>query len=136
MLMEKDQSEMLFQLIASSPMLFFASPIYFYHLPAAFKGFIDRAQRYYAAKLAGDPGLASLKSRPAHVCLVAGRPRGERLFEGSLLTLRYFLWPFNATLAEPLCLPGVDRAGDLGDDASVKNRVIRYACEAWRSAGR
>lgn len=135
-LMEEDQSEMLFQQIVASPMLFFASPIYFYHLPAVFKGFIDRAQRYYEARLAGDPGLDALKPRQAHVCLVAGRPRGERLFEGSLLTLRYFLWPFNAALAEPLCLPGVDRAGDLGNDASVKDLVVRYASAAWQSKKR
>jgi putative NADPH-quinone reductase len=135
-LMDKDQSEMLFQLILASPMLFLASPIYFYHLPASFKGFIDRAQRYYEAKIAGDPGLETLKPRQAHVCLVAGRPKGERLFEGSLLTLRYFLWPFNVTLAEPLCLPGVDRSGDLDSDSTVKDRVVRYAFEAWQGAGR
>lgn len=135
-LMEKDQSEYLFQLIVASPVLFFASPIYFYHLPASFKGFIDRAQRYYEAKIAGDPGLVSLEPKRAHVCLVAGRPKGERLFEGSLLTLRYFLWPFNATLAEPLCLPGVDRPGDLDSISSVKDRVVRYAYEAWQGSGR
>lgn len=135
-LMEKDQSEMLFQLIVASPMLFFASPIYFYHLPASFKGFIDRAQRYYEAKIAGDPGLESLESRRAHVCLVAGRPKGERLFEGSLLTLRYFLWPFNVTLAQPLCLPGVDRSGDLASAAPAKDWVVRYAYEAWQGSGR
>jgi len=135
-LIDKDQSEMLFQLIVASPMLFFASPIYFYHLPASFKGFIDRAQRYYEAKIAGDPGLEALETRRAHVCLVAGRPKGERLFEGALLTLRYFLWPFNAALAEPLCLTGLDQPGDLEGDESCKDRVVRYAYEAWQGSGR
>ena len=132
-LMERDQAEELFRLILASPMLFFASPIYFYHLPAAFKGFIDRAQRYYQARTAGDPVLASWPKRRAHTCLVAGRPRGEKLFEGSLLTMRYFLWPFNALLAEPLCLTGLDGPDDLRDNEKIQARVEEYAFTAWTS---
>lgn len=133
-LMERDEAEALFALIVRAPMLFFTAPIYFYHLPGAFKGFIDRAQRYYAAQLAGDPVLNALEARQAFACLVSGRPRGEKLFEGSLLTLRYFLKPFNAALAEPLCLPGFDGPGDLAGDEATLARVASYASDAWNGA--
>lgn len=135
-LMEHDQSEELFRLLLGAPMLFLAAPIYFYHLPAFFKGFIDRAQRYYEARTGGDPGFAALPQRSAHACLLAGRPRGDRLFEGSLLTLRYFLWPFNATLGQPLCLPGYDAAADLRRDAQAVARISQFAQAAWKNAGR
>jgi NAD(P)H-dependent FMN reductase len=135
-LMERDQSEELFRLIMAAPMLFFASPIFYYHLPATFKGFIDRGQRFYEARLAGDPALAALAPRLAHMCMVSGRPRGEKLFEGSFLTMRYFLWPFNATLGEPLLLPGYDGPDDLSGDESARARVREFATNAWTAAGR
>jgi len=131
-----DQAETVFGWILAAPLVLFSSPIYFYHLPAGFKGLIDRAQRFYAARMAGDPALAALPRRTAQVCLVAGRPRGEKLFEGSLLTLRYFLWPFNVALAEPLCLPGLDAPGDLRAAPDTEARVAAYAAQAWQSLER
>lgn len=83
-----DQSGPLFQTLLSAPLVFFVSPIYFYHLPAGFKGFIDRGQSFYLRMLDKDPELMALRERKAHVCLVAGRTQGEQLFAGSLLTLR------------------------------------------------
>ena len=130
-----DQAETLFSWIMAAPLVLFSAPIYFYHLPAGFKAFIDRAQRFYAARLAGDAALLALPKRKALVCLVAGRPRGEKLFEGSLLTLRYFLWPFNVTLAQPLCLPGLDAPADLRAAPETEARVVEYAERAWRSQG-
>ncbi len=128
-----DQAETLFGWIMAAPMVLLSSPIYFYHLPAGFKGFIDRAQRFYAARMDGDAAMAALPARQALVCLVAGRPRGEKLFEGSLLTLKYFFWPFNITLATPLCLPGLDAPGDLLAAPDTGDQVTQYAESAWRS---
>ena len=108
-----DQSGPLFQLLLDAPYLFLSAPIFFYHLPAQLKGFIDRGQSYWLRKCAGDEALATLPVRPAYICLVAGRPRGEKLFEGSLLTLKYFLEIFNFRLVDPLTLHGLDGAGDL-----------------------
>jgi len=133
-LMARDDTEELYGRIIRASMLFFAAPIYFYHLPGPFKGFIDRAQRYYQARAAGDAVLSALAPRRAHICLLAGRKKGERLFEGSLLTMRYFLWPFNAVVAEPLCLTGYDDAGDMARDDGAKARVARYAFDAWKGA--
>ena len=134
-LMHRDQAEHLFRLVLGAPLLFFAAPIYFYHVPALFKGFIDRAQRYFVAKNAGDPVLATLPPRKAHVFLAGGRTRGERLFEGTLLSLRYFLWPFNAVLGEDLCLHGIDGPDDLRGDEEARGRVEDFAARAWKAAG-
>jgi putative NADPH-quinone reductase len=133
-LMGEDDAEALFRLITGAPMIFLAAPIYYYHLPAGFKGFIDRGQRYFEARMAGDAGLTSLPPRLAHACFVAGRPKGEKLFEGSLLTLKYFFWPFQITLGEHLGLRGLDRPGDLKADARAAASVTRFAGQAW--AGR
>lgn len=134
------QAEELFALLRTAPFVFFAAPIYFYHLPAGFKAFIDRSQAQYerfeqaaqteAAGTAGGAG-AEPGVRPAYAALVAGRPTGERLFAGSLLTLRYFLHPFGLRLEEPLLFPGKDQRGDLAADRDALQRLEAYGRAAW-----
>ncbi|GAB6036937.1 flavodoxin family protein [Fundidesulfovibrio butyratiphilus] len=129
----QDQAEELFAAIEQASGLFFVSPIYFYHLPALFKALIDRSQRFFAARQAGDLSHVGPQGRQAHVCLVAGRPRGAKLFEGSLLTLRYFLWPFGIALAEPLTLMGLDGPGDLAADTEAVPRLDDWTANAARA---
>ncbi|MBF0481149.1 MAG: flavodoxin family protein [Desulfovibrionaceae bacterium] len=125
----RDDCERLFRLIGEAPLAVFCSPVYFYHLPAGFKALIDRAQRFYELRrtLAAlypereEPGLA-----PARVVLVAGRPRGEKLFAGSLLTLTYFLKCFLLEPAEPLTLRGLDEPGDLAANLDAAEAVRAY----------
>jgi multimeric flavodoxin WrbA len=127
-----DQSGILFQALLSAPRVLFTAPIYYYHLPAIFKAFIDRGQRYYMSKQAGDPLVEELPRRTADVVLVAGRQRGQKLFDGSLLTLRYFLHPFNIRLAEPLLFPGVDEPGDLAQNVEARELILERGREAGR----
>ena len=129
----RDGAQELFRLILGAPVVFFVSPIYFYHVPALFKGFIDRSQRYYRAKEAGDADLAGLPPRRAHAVLLAGRKRGEKLFEGTLLTLKYFLWPFNMALGEGVCLYGIDGPGDLEADEQACAKLDALARLARKS---
>ncbi|WP_243438618.1 flavodoxin family protein [Fundidesulfovibrio soli] len=133
--MDQDGAEEVFERIKAAPLLFFASPIYFYHLPGQFKGFIDRSQRHYEAWAAGDLALRSLPPRTAHACLVAGRPRGEKLFDGALLTLKYFLRTFNVRLGEPLTLMGLDGPDDLRGDSDARGQVLEFARRAAVGAG-
>lgn len=132
----RDDADVLFAALLGSGPVLFASPIYFYHVPAGFKSFIDRAQAYYMRKLRGDETMVNLPRREAFSIFVAGRPQGEKLFEGSLLTLRYFLEPFNVTLAEPLTLRGIDGKDDLAGSSVAGLAVREYArTAAERIAG-
>lgn len=134
-LMRRDEAEAFFAELLAASYVCFAAPIYFYHLPGFFKGLVDRAQRYFAMAEAGHPLLADLAPRPAFVILAAGRPRGEKLFEGSLLTLKYFLKPFRLTMAEPLLLRGKDAPGDLAADPAALAAARELGRQAVRAAG-
>jgi len=127
----RDDCRILFRALLRAPVLFFAFPIFFYHVPAGFKAWIDRGQSYFVRAQRGDPYLASLPPRTAHVVMVAGRPTGEKLFEGSLLTLKYFLKPFNITLGEPLVFRGKDSPGDLGDDLQAVKSIRKRGRRVW-----
>ena len=124
-----DRAEEIFSLIEAAPLLFISAPIYFYSLPAHFKALIDRTQRFWAAQNhtpAAKPPLPRPPIKPTLVSLVAGRPRGKLLFSGSLLTLRYFLSPLNATISETRLLRGLEKVKDLEERPAV-----RAALRAW-----
>lgn len=125
-----DDSRALFERFMRAPMVLICAPVYFYHLPAQFKALLDRCQYYYCRKQAGDAELNALPPRSAHVILHAGRPRGEKLFEGSLLSLKYALAVFNLELQEPLLLRGTDEPDAILSDPDVRERIRGYACDA------
>jgi len=127
----KDDVESLFAALLESPFVFFAAPIYFYHLPALFKGFIDRAQSYYLRSVHRDRPSVEFPRRRAYVSLCAGRPRGERLFEGSLLTLKYFLDVFGFSLHDPVLFRAMDGPGDFAADRDALDTMRFLGREAW-----
>ncbi|MDE6734449.1 MAG: NAD(P)H-dependent oxidoreductase, partial [Desulfovibrio sp.] len=95
-----------------------ASPIYFYALPATFKAWIDRGQRFWAAQAAkgrgaDPPAPPKTVAKPVLAALAAGRPRGKELFSGALRTLAWFATTLGARLAENRVFRGLDRREDL-----------------------
>lgn len=128
----QDDSAELFARLYTAPALFIAAPIYFYHLPALFKGFIDRAQAFWMLGSNNDVTINALPRRPAWLALTAGRAVGERLFEGSLLTLRYFCDIFNFELRDPLLLPGFDAPDAISRVPAVVEKLHQYGEQAAR----
>jgi hypothetical protein len=128
-----DQSGELFQALLCAPLIFIAAPIYFYHLPAQFKAWIDRSQSFYTRREKGDPALIELRPRPAIISLAAGRPTGEKLFDGALLTLKYFLVTFNVHIQKRLVFRGMDSIGDLNANSPARDTLIAAGRQAWTS---
>ena len=108
-----------------------AAPVYFYGLPAQFKALVDRSQRYWAAhedRTDLDRLLHPAQSlRPAYAVLPAGRTRGERLFDGSLLTLRPFLHLLGFSLRDHLPLRGLDAANALAEQPAQLSLLREWA---------
>lgn len=130
----EDQAAELFEPLFHAAAVFFVSPIYFYHLPSRFKTWIDRSQQFWGARMNREPWIADLPARKAHTVLVAGRPVGERLFEGSQLTLKYFARNFNLVQGEQVEVRGMDAPGDLSADAEWSRTVRDMGACAWREA--
>jgi multimeric flavodoxin WrbA len=122
--------ESLFHILMEAPLIVFTSPIYFYHLPANAKAWVDRSQSLYMRWEAGDPELKALKKRDALACMVAGRKEGEKLFAGSLLTLRFFLKTFRVALPEVATFRGLDAADDFSKSESAQTEW-KAAVEAY-----
>ena len=117
MLSRKDDATHLHQKLANAPWAAFASPIYFYHLPAHFKAFIDRSQPFWEQRTAQEQaGQPEPPARPAYALLVGARCKGEQLFTGSLLTLKYFLWNFHMQVTGSRQFYGKDGPAELEAD--------------------
>lgn len=124
-----DGAEELFALMADSACVLFCSPIYFYALPGHFKCLIDRAQRFWQP-----PGRRASPLRPALACLAAGRPRGRRLFAGSLLTLRYFLLCQQRSLAQTRLWRGMEDGRNVDEATAREMLAWGRAWGAWLGA--
>ncbi|NDY56725.1 flavodoxin family protein [Desulfovibrio sulfodismutans] len=131
---DKDDAETLFAAMRYASAIVLASPIYFYHVPAGLKALIDRGQRFHAAvpPAAGAEGGDAADRPEVHVILVSGRKKGAKLFDGALLSLKYFFEPMGLALAEPTLLRGYDAAGDLSADTTVGARLAWRGGELWR----
>ncbi len=117
-----DDAETLFGEICQASSLLLVAPVYFYHLPAQAKAWIDRAQpRYWA-------GVVPNELRPAAAVLVAGRPRGAELFSGIERTLRFFLPYLGFVLGPVVGLRGVETPADLGASAW---RQLQASLSGW-----
>lgn len=121
-----DGARALFDAVCRAPLSVLVSPVYFYHLPAQAKAWIDRAQRFW--KCADKPG----GGRPVTAVLIGARPRGDKLFEGAERTLRYMALALGLEWVEPLRLYGLDGPEDLASHAEASARVVEFAASLSR----
>jgi multimeric flavodoxin WrbA len=126
----RDDSAPLLGLLATAKALCLVSPIYFYHLPAALKALVDRVQPFWVLREAGITRYSANTPRTCHVILLAGRSRGDRLFAGSLLTLKYAFDPLNIRLADPLLLRGLDAPAALLGRPGDMQSIVAYGEDA------
>jgi multimeric flavodoxin WrbA len=91
-----------------------ASPIFFYTVSAHTKILMDRCQSRWVKKywLDAPPPPRSNTLRKG-LFIAAGATRGRRLFEGVLLTVRYFFDVLDTELWRALCYRQLDHEGDV-----------------------
>ena len=87
-----------------------ASPMFFYGVSAQLKALIDRCQalwvrRYVLKNLPGPAGRGAF--------IAVGATRGKQLFDGSILTVKYFFQAIGAEYTGELLLRGVDKRGEI-----------------------
>ncbi len=122
-----DGTEALFAAMRASPLVCLCAPVWFYALPAQCKALVDRAQRIWQAE-GGANLYEETREKPvgkALILLTAGRPKGERLFEGPLLTLRCFFATLRVEIAETHGYRGLDSPRELSTRPEVTDEVYR-----------
>ena len=123
----KDDFQSVYDRLSQCHGLILASPIFFYTVTSHTKMLMDRCQSFWVKKnwLQQTPGDRRSFIKKA-LFISVGATHGKRLFEGALLTVRYFLDTLDMTLWRSLLYRGLDFEGDV-----LKHP--EYLKEAWTS---
>lgn len=116
----KDSAQLLFNALSTAPYSCIISPIYYYHIPAQFKAFMDRSQAWYEHSPAKH-------SKKLALILLAGRANGEQLFAGAMLSFKYMAKSLGMELLDPLLLYALDTVDALKSNLSAQSSIQEYA---------
>ena len=88
-----------------------ASPMFFYGITAQLKALVDRSQALWARKHVLKQNWPGEGRKGAFIAV--GATRGEKLFDGSIATVKYFFKTIGVEYAEELLIRGADGKGDI-----------------------
>ena len=109
-----DDMQRIYPLLLEADVVILASPIFFYGITAWAKAMVDRCQALWARKyVLHDPALKTKDGQRRGFFISVGGTKGQRTFEGAILTVRYFFDAFNVAYAGELLYRGVDARDDI-----------------------
>ena len=87
----EDDMQSVYPLLEEADVIFLASPIFFYGVTAQAKALLDRSQANWAKRmLEKTPSERKSYDSGRGYLIAVGATRGENLFEGAILTAKYF----------------------------------------------
>lgn len=107
----RDDMDNIYPKLLDADRIIIASPIFFYGLTSQVKALIDRCQALWARKyiLKQTPSDSTRKG----AFIAVGATRGEKLFDGAILTVKYFFKSIDVKYADELLVRGVDKRGEI-----------------------
>jgi multimeric flavodoxin WrbA len=109
----RDDMQNLYGKIAEADILALASPVFFYSVSAQAKAFIDRCQAFWSLKYLLKRPVAPGKGIRRGVFLSLGGSRGEKVFDGAVMTMKYFFDSVDMVFHKSLLYRGIDEKGDI-----------------------
>jgi multimeric flavodoxin WrbA len=113
----KDDMEAVYGKLLEADHVIFASPIFFYGITSQAKAIIDRCQALWARRHVLGMGKEDKRERRG-VFISVGATRGEKLFEGAMLTVKYFFDAIGVKYSGDLLIRGID------NKAQIKERPV------------
>jgi len=106
----RDDMDIIIPKLLEADGIIVASPMFFYGITAQLKALIDRCQALWVRR-------NILKTIPDSskkgAFIGVGATKGKQLFDGSILTVRYFFQAFGAEYVDELLVRGVDKRGEI-----------------------
>jgi multimeric flavodoxin WrbA len=109
----RDDMDDIYRKLLEAGIVVVASPMFFYGVTSQLKALIDRCQALWARRyvLKQEPPNSGRKG----AFIAVGATKGEKLFDGSILTLKYFFQAIGVEYAGDLHVRGVDKRGEIKD---------------------
>lgn len=107
----RDDMDGIYPKLLDADRVIVASPMFFYGLTSQIKALIDRCQALWARKyvLKQTPPDSGRKG----AFIAVGATRGKQLFDGSVLTVKYFFQSIGIKYVDELLVRGVDKRGEI-----------------------
>ena len=124
-----DDMEKIYPKLIEADIIILASSIFFYGITAWAKALIDRSQAIWARKyLLKDPSMGKGGRKKRGFFISVGATKGQKVFEGAILTAKYFFDALDMPFSHHLTYGNIDKKGALLEHPDL--------CEEARKLGR
>ncbi len=124
----QDDMQEIYPLLRQAEIIVMSTPIFFYGPTAQIKAVIDRSQALWSRKYV--LGLEDPGRKWRQGCLLAvGATRGKNLFEGTILTAKYFFDAVGARFEGSLGYRQIEHMGDIKNHPTALNDAAQKARE-------
>ncbi len=120
----EDDMQALYEKLLAADHIIFASPIFFYGITSQAKAVIDRCQALWVRRHVLGIGREDARERRGAFISV-GATRGQRLFDGAILTVRYFFEAIGVKYSGDLLIRGIDRKGQIKEHPTALDDAFR-----------
>jgi multimeric flavodoxin WrbA len=130
----KDDMRLLYEKLLEADHIIFASPIFFYGITSQAKAIIDRCQALWVRKHVLGMGKEDKRVRRG-VFISVGATRGKKLFDGAVLTVKYFFDAIGVKYSGDLLVRGIDNKGQIREHPTALEDAFRLGQELVREIG-
>ncbi len=110
----QDDMQQIYPKLLEADIIILASPIFFYGISAWAKALVDRCQAFWSMKyLIKHSSFGKEGKKRKGFFISVGATKGQRVFDGAILTVKYFFDTFNAEYRGELVFKGIDAKGDI-----------------------
>ena len=107
----RDDMDDVYPKLLDADSIIVASPMFFYGLTSQLKALVDRCQALWVKKYVLKQDASDLERKGAFIAI--GATRGNQLFDGSILTVKYFFKAISVKYVDELLIRGVDKKGEI-----------------------
>jgi multimeric flavodoxin WrbA len=120
----KDDMQPLYQELLKADHIVFASPIFFYHVTSQAKAVIDRCQALWVRRYILHLDREDKRARRG-IFIAVGATQGKKLFDGAVLTVKYFFDAIGVQYFDALLVRGIDNKAEIAKHPEFLEQAFR-----------
>jgi len=124
----KDDMQAVYEKLLQADHVILASPIFFYGITAQAKALVDRCQALWVRRYILKTGIDDKRARKGAFISV-GATKGEKLFDGAVLTAKYFFDAIGVKHECDLLIKGIDDRGQIEEHPTALQDAFRLGRE-------
>jgi multimeric flavodoxin WrbA len=127
----KDDMQLLYGKLLEADHIIFASPIFFYGITSQAKAVVDRCQALWVRRHVLGIGKEDNRERRGAFISV-GATHGKKLFDGAVLTVKYFFDAIGVQYSGELLVRGIDDKAQIKEHPTALEDAFRLGQELVR----